>query len=571
MSASQRSRVLRTVSGGAPLSASDKAQRPVLYWMSRDQRVQDNWALHYAKQEALDCGSPLAVVFCLTPGFPGATFRAYDFMLKGLRETEQALMAVGVPFFLLPGDPAKELPAFANAVHSHTVVCDFSPMPVKKMWNRSLLGLPYPPEDPKTPTVAVSRTSVAKGALPACVERVVEVDAHNVVPVWVTSDKREHAARTIRPKVSALLPKFLVDYPEAHTKKNTGDVLTPWPCNAAKQPSAIDFDGMYKSLSVDRSVTPASWITPGEKAANAAVAAFAESTKHLHAYETQRNDPVQDAQSQLSPFLHFGHASPQRAAFAAKRHARTASAAHKGMEGFVEELVVRRELSDNYMYYSGDEPDFPKWALESLALHESDKREYLYSEDQFEFGKTHDELWNAAQLQMVVQGKMHGFLRMYWAKKILEWTPNAATAFDIALRLNDKYELDGRDPNGFVGVAWSMYGVHDMGWTERSVFGKVRYMNYAGCKRKFNIAAYVTKVQNMLELEAAHQPELVARCLGVKGPAAKPTAGGMVQPTIKAAIAKKLPVPAAKKSRSRSPDAAEQKQRKPSQPRAKSK
>lgn len=162
----------------------------------------------------------------------------------------------------------------------------------------------------------------------------------------------------------------------------------------------------------------------------------------------------------------------------------------------MEELIVRRELADNFCYY---EPNyrkisaFPAWALETLAKHEADEREYLYDLVDFEEARTHDPLWNAAQNQMVYTGYMHGYMRMYWAKKILEWTPDPQTAMDVAIDLNDRFNLDGRDPNGYAGIAWSMGGVHDRAWQERPVFGKIRYMNYNGCKRKFDVEKYIKK------------------------------------------------------------------------------
>jgi deoxyribodipyrimidine photo-lyase len=175
---------------------------------------------------------------------------------------------------------------------------------------------------------------------------------------------------------------------------------------------------------------------------------------------------------------------------------RDAGADQADSEAFLEELIIRRELADNYVYYT---PDYNKvagahnWAQKTIAEHKNDKREYIYTLDQFEQAKTHDDLWNAAQLQMVKEGKMHGFMRMYWAKKILEWTPDAQTAIDTALLLNDRYNLDGRDSNGVCGVMWSICGVHDRAWNIRDVFGKIRYMNYNGCKRKFDVKAYVEK------------------------------------------------------------------------------
>jgi len=201
--------------------------------------------------------------------------------------------------------------------------------------------------------------------------------------------------------------------------------------------------------------------------------------------------------------LHFGQLSAQRIALSASKH----RAKYKeAVDGFLEELVVRRELADNFCEYTPNYDSLDcaaEWAKESLNVHRTDKREKLYSRDQLEQGRTHDELWNASQMEMVHLGKMHGFMRMYWAKKILEWTVSPEQAIEFAIYLNDKYELDGRDPNGYTGVMWSMAGIHDQGWGERAVFGKIRYMNYAGCKRKFDISAYCKYVDRAVREEQA--------------------------------------------------------------------
>jgi deoxyribodipyrimidine photo-lyase len=174
----------------------------------------------------------------------------------------------------------------------------------------------------------------------------------------------------------------------------------------------------------------------------------------------------------------------------------------KGAEPFLEELMVRKELSDNFCYYNSNYDSircFPDWGREALEKHGRDRREYIYTQEELERGRTHDDLWNAAQSEMVNLGKMHGYLRMYWAKKILEWTESPAIAQQTAVYLNDRYELDGRDPNGYVGIAWSIGGVHDRAWKERPIFGKVRYMSYNGASKKFDIEHYIRKVQSSIE------------------------------------------------------------------------
>jgi deoxyribodipyrimidine photo-lyase len=169
-------------------------------------------------------------------------------------------------------------------------------------------------------------------------------------------------------------------------------------------------------------------------------------------------------------------------------------------ETFLEELVVRRELSDNFCFYNSNYDNFrgfPEWARKTLDIHRGDAREYHYTAEQLECAETHDDLWNAAQTEMVKRGKMHGYMRMYWAKKILEWTESPEMAMEVAVYLNDRYELDGRDPNGYAGIAWSIGGVHDRAWNERPVFGKIRYMSYNGCKTKFNVKEYLKLIRSL--------------------------------------------------------------------------
>lgn len=173
----------------------------------------------------------------------------------------------------------------------------------------------------------------------------------------------------------------------------------------------------------------------------------------------------------------------------------------ESVASFVEELVVRKELSDNFCFHNKKYDSLEGcagWAQETLEKHSIDKREHVYTRQQLEAGKTHDQLWNAAQLELVHKGKMHGFMRMYWAKKILEWTKSPADALADSIYLNDHYSIDGRDPNGYVGCMWSIGGIHDMGWTERPIFGKIRFMNYKGCERKFKVAMYVGKIGKLV-------------------------------------------------------------------------
>jgi deoxyribodipyrimidine photo-lyase len=437
-----------------PLNQARPGPGPVVYWMSRDQRVRDNWALLYAQELALSLNRSLGVVFCLAPAFLGATLRQYAFMLQGLQEVARDLENLHVPFFLLRGNPASELVRFANRQPIGAVVADFSPLRLVREWRRTAAqNLKVPLE---------------------------EVDAHNIVPCWVASNKAEYGAYTLRPKLKRLLPEFLEEFPE-FTRH-----AVAWP----GEPPEMPWPDLVSTLKIDLTVPEVTWLTPGEQAARARLEHFL--AHQLSFYEDRRNDPTQNGQSDLSPYLHFGQLAPQRVALEVEDRAGNDAS----REAFLEELTVRRELADNYCFYQPHYDTFagfPAWAQKTLHEHRGDPREYLYSLDKLESSQTHDELWNAAQREMVRRGKMHGYLRMYWAKKILEWTASPEEAQEWAIYLNDKYELDGRDPNGYVGVAWSIGGVHDRAWRARPVFGKIRYMSYNGCRSKFDVEAYINQ------------------------------------------------------------------------------
>lgn len=426
---------------------------PVVYWMSRDQRVHDNWTLIHAQQMAKEFKRPLIVLFTLVPQFLGATRRQYDFMLRGLEEVEHTLRELGISFVLREGDPKQAAIQFIETTNPSLVVVDFDPLRIKRSW----------------------REGVAKKV--NC--KMVEVDAHNIVPAWFVSQKVEYGAYTLRPKIHKLLKEFLA--PFARVEKH------PYPL--AKKNKSVDWKHVHRWVKVDDTVPPVDWCTPGERAANRALNTFLD--ERLSQYDAGRNDPLKQAQSDLSPYLHFGQLSAQRIALLVHR----ADAPLADKEAFLEELIVRRELADNYCLYNPHYDSLlgiPDWAKRTLDAHRNDKREYVYTKEQFERGATHDALWNAAQQEMIKRGKMHGYMRMYWAKKIFEWTKTPEEAFAIACYLNDKYELDGRDPNGYVGVAWSIGGVHDRAWFERPIFGQIRYMNASGCKKKFDVARYIS-------------------------------------------------------------------------------
>ncbi len=428
----------------------------VVYWMSRDQRVWDNHALLAAAQLAIGSGKKLRVVFCLDEKFPGATLRSFDFMLKGLVHVSQTLAELGIRFDILRGEPASEILQYLFKNNCSALFSDFDPLRVKRQWKE-----------------AVNRTiRIAH----------FEVDAHNIVPCRVASQKQEYGAYTLRPKINKQLPFFLNDLPEVLVQKEL--LMQTGEGNAA---TSFTADSLLSAMNPDRSVSVLE-IPTGEAAAQRAMSHFV--LQKLAGYNELRNHPELGYQSDLSPYLHFGQISAQRLVLEVLK----ADVPAVDRDAYLEQLIVRRELSDNFCYYNPDYDKWegaPKWARETLLRHAADEREYLYGLSRFEHAETHDPLWNAAQVQLLRSGKIHGYMRMYWAKKILEWTASPQESLQIAIYLNDKYALDGRDPNGYVGCQWAICGLHDRPWITRPVFGKIRYMNDKGCKRKFDVIRYI--------------------------------------------------------------------------------
>lgn len=426
---------------------------PVLYFMRRDQRVEHNWALLYAQEKALERNVPLIVLFNLEIIPERSNLRQYDFLFGGLKEVEKDLATLNIPFFLTVGTSGDSVPDFIKEHGVGELVMDFNPL-----------------------RYALARRDAV---LKKIAVHAVEVDARNIIPCWYATDKEEFAAYTFRPKVHRKLAEFLTKIPAV---KNH-----PYPHK--KKPTKIEWKALLASLSIDRAVVPAPYIASGSSAAQSRLKKFIADT--IDSYDVVRNDPTKNGVSGLSPYLHFGQISAQHIAWLISNNTDIKKEAR---EAFLEELIVRRELADNYCLYNKNYDKVTgahAWAQKTILEHKNDSREHVYTKDELEAGLTHDDLWNAMQNQMVTEGKMHGWCRMYWGKKILEWTPDVQTAIDIALYLNDKYELDGLDPNGVTGVMWSLCGVHDRAWNERPIFGKIRYMNYAGAKRKFDIKAYI--------------------------------------------------------------------------------
>ena len=431
----------------------------VVYWMQRAQRAIDNPALEMAIAAANVIGKPVFVHFALIAGVSGANLRHYQFMVEGLRDAAEDLAQRGIGF-VVRKHPDADFVQFCNEVRPALVIGDENPLRAAERSKQRI----------------ATRLSVPFWT----------VDADVIVPSRLMQ-KEHYAARTIRPRIHAHLPSFLRPI-RRHAPNHSWKKPRRLP---ALHPDLSLLDG----FPVDRSVGPVSTWRGGSHAARRVLRRFL--TERLAGYAENRKHPERDATSQLSPYLHFGHIGPHTVALAV----RDADAPEADRAAFLEELIVRRELAVNFVRHNPayDRIDSAEpWALRTLAAHRSDERAHLYTPRQLEQAETHDELWNAAQRQMVCTGWMHGYLRMYWAKKILEWSASPEDAYQVAVTLNDRYELDGRDPNGYAGIAWAIAGKHDRAWgPERPIYGTVRYMSYASTSRKFDSAAYIKRMHTL--------------------------------------------------------------------------
>ena len=430
----------------------------IVYWMQRAQRAIDNPALDKAIEIANALRLSVIVFFGLHPRYPNANERHYQFLVEGLQETRERCEARSVRFVLRPY-PHHDLIKFCEEVKPALVIGDENPMREPEGWRRS---------------------ATEKLRVPFWT-----IDADVIVPTKLF-EKEEYAARTIRPKIHRVWDEYLK--PLANPVAEIS-----WPDRQA-HPS-IDVTATLAALPLDRSAAPVTSFVGGTAAGLKTLQSFID--ERLARYDTARNLPHLRGTSDLSPYLHFGHVGPHTIALAV----RESNAPSPAKDAFIEEMIVRREIAINYVARNSQYDTLAgchAWARKSLDEHRDDKREYLYLLKQFEQAETHDPLWNAAQLEMVKRGKMHGYLRMYWAKKILEWTPSPEDAFAIAVELNDRYELDGRDPNGYTGIAWAIGAKHDRPWAPaRKVFGMIRFMAASGCARKFDVNAYISMVKQL--------------------------------------------------------------------------
>ena len=449
--------------GGPP----DSEGRCVVYWMQRAQRGIDNHAVDLAAQIANELKLPLVVYFAGLSNFPHANLRHYAFLNQGLPDIETDLAQRNITL-LMRRAPHESVERLLADVHAAMVVGDENPMRMPERWRHDL----------------ASRIQIPFWT----------VDADVVVPSKLI-EKAQYGAYTIRPRLYRLLPEYLHPYENIRAEYE-------W-----RRPRSFHADSVHKDITrgwqdLDRSVLPVDAWQGGTSAALRRLQLF--TNKLLDNYEKQRNHPETDGTSCLSPYLHFGHIGPTTIALAVSAAAKANPKLKSACESYFNELIVWRELAVNFVRYTPnyDSPQCAEsWAKTTIAEHARDERERIYSLEQLERAQTCDDLWNAGQVQMVRHGWMHNYMRMYWAKKILQWTPNVATAMKYAIHLNDKYLLDGRDPNGYAGVAWAILGKFDRAWGTRPVFGKIRYMSAASTGKKFDSKRYIQQMEMLPQQE----------------------------------------------------------------------
>jgi deoxyribodipyrimidine photo-lyase len=426
----------------------------VVYWMQRAQRARHNPALDVAIHAANALGKPVVVFFAPIPFYPHANLRHYAFLAEGIADlaADCARRRVG---FLLRRWPDHSLAKFCEEVRPALIIGDGNPLREAEHWRERAAKLLRVP--------------------------LWTVDADVIVPSRLL-EKAQYAARTIRAR---WLPQFLVASPEPQVRR-----LWQPPGSIASLDPRLSLAELTAGWPLDRTPSPVTAFRGGAREAERRLRAFIK-TKLLR-YDPDRNHPERDGTSTLSPYLHFGQISPLRVALAVAQ----AEAPETQKRAFLDQLITWRELSINFVRFTPDYDSFvcgEPWAHRTLAEHAADPRPRLYSPERLEAAETHDELWNAAQRQMVAAGWMHNYLRMYWAKKILEWSPSPAEAFRTAVFLNDRYQLDGRDPNGYAGIAWAIMGKFDRAWGERPIFGKIRYMSLASTGRKFDSRGFIAQ------------------------------------------------------------------------------
>jgi deoxyribodipyrimidine photo-lyase len=440
-----------------------KGARYVLYWTQMNRRADSNHGLETAITLGNERGLPVLCYEGLTCSYPYANDRIHTFMLEAVPETARRMRArgVGYCFYLRRKRSDANDKLYVLAREAAAVVTDDYPTFIAAQHNASV------PAKLDVPFFAV--------------------DSSCIVPMS-RFEKREYAAYTIRPKVQKLLPEYLTPAPHV-------PVAVPYSGGAPDfhvEVTEENIASLVASCEIDHTVAPSTAFRGGRAVAEKRLRLFLKD--NLRRYAGERNDPAAHATSELSPYLHFGQISSLEIALAAQDYA----ADHDlGAGEFLEELIVRRELAFNYARFWKDHHSFeavPEWARKTMREHDGDPRDPQYTPEQMERAETYDDIWNATQKELLLRGKIHGYYRMYWGKKIIEWAENHQQALDLMIHLHDKYALDGRDPNTYTNILWC-FGLHDRPWSTRPVFGMLRYMSYDGMKRKTNSKAYVREIQ----------------------------------------------------------------------------
>jgi len=429
----------------------------VLYSMEASIREDFNFSLEFAVERANKLNKPLIVSFFITDKYRYSNQRYYRFMIEGVLKTKKAIEERGIKFVIQKDDFVNgTLKLSKNAV---CIVLDKNYLKTQRIW----------------------RERIAQNSQVA----VYQLENDVVVPIKLVADRPIPYAYLYRDRINRLIDRFLKPVEKLDLKVKSLDLDI----------ESMEFDsvdGFLSILNIDKTVqTVEKYYVGGYEEAEKRLREFIE--KKLFRYKELRSDPSKDYTSNLSPYLHFGQISPLRIVLEVLRHY---DRRDENVASFLNELIVWRELARNFCWYNplyNQYEGIPDWAIKTLEEHKKDKRDYLYSLQEFEEARTHDPYWNAAQMELLKTGKIHNYMRMYWAKKIIEWTENPKQAFDIACYLNDKYALDGRDPNGYAGISWC-FGSFDRPWRERKIFGKVRYMNDKGLERKFDMKSYLLKV-----------------------------------------------------------------------------
>jgi len=461
----------------------------VLYWMQINRRFQYNYALEYAVAYANKLNKPLLILETLTCDYPWANDRFHNFLLEGMREDQIITRKKGINHYIHLEKKHGDILKLVNTLSkkASVIISDEFPVFIIRKRNEyfgNKFNIPF-----------------------------ITIDSNGIIPLKMTN-KAPYSAYLFR----KVMHKHFVDAFTMPPEKDPLDklnirkeieldneILEKWP-RGDKELEYIP--GFIEQQSIDHSV-PFTSTKGTREAALDKLNAFI--TSDLKIYGKRRNDPDYDATSRMSPWLHFGKISEYEIVKAVLDHQpqnwdliniqdRNGKRegffkGHPYVEKYLDELITWREVGFHFAHHTPDYAKFeslPEWVQETLKVHEKDPREYIYTLDEFEQSKTHDEIWNAAQNQLVREGYIHNYLRMLWGKKILEWTPDPQTALSYMIELNNKYALDGRDPNSYSGIFWIL-GRFDRPWFERPIFGKIRYMSSESTRKKVKLKKYLEK------------------------------------------------------------------------------